>query len=189
MTRADDPGINTALEGEAKVLLPGGVLRLRSTSRQDSTAIATALADKKVARYLAALPFPLDDEALNTYLDFLCGPGQVSKTLEWNGDFAGVISLASQLTFWIARKYWRQGLAGCAVKWLTETHFAQSDDMPLRAQVHIANIASIQLLNKLGFEQVGPVKRRFSFVSETAEEFVMLELSYTSWSKRQTGEG
>ncbi|WP_297586784.1 GNAT family N-acetyltransferase [Roseibium sp.] len=175
------PKSRSALFETFEFTLDCGTLRLRPTVLKDRGAIASVLADEKVTRYLAALPYPLDDTALNTYLNFLCGSDQVSKTIELNGEFAGVISLARQLTFWVARKHWRRGLAGCAVNWLVDTHFAQPDSSTLFAQVHIQNSASIALLKKLGFEQIGPVKRRFSFVTETAEEFVGLELSRSAW--------
>jgi RimJ/RimL family protein N-acetyltransferase len=165
--------------------MPCGALRLRPTSTQDSADIARSLEDARVARYLAALPCPLDDEALNAYLKFLCGPGQISKTMMLNGQFAGIVSLSSQLSFWVAYENWRKGLASCAVNWFIKTHFAQNDVLELQAEVHSSNVASLTLLKRIGFEQFGPVKRRFSFVLETSEDFIMLKLSRTSWCTHQ----
>ncbi|WP_051644692.1 GNAT family N-acetyltransferase [Labrenzia sp. DG1229] len=176
-----EPGIVTNLPDESKLTLPGGVLRLRPTFPTDRLPIAVALADERVSRYLAALPCPLDDRTLTEYVDFLCGSGQVSRTLELNDEFAGIVSLSDQIMFWVAHEYWGQGVASSAVNWLVDHHFACPDGRPLKAEVHASNVGSINLLERLGFERTEQVKRRFSFVSETIEEFLVLFLSKTNW--------
>lgn len=176
------PGIVANLPDESKLTLPGGVLRLRPTLPRDRLPIAVALSDERVSRYLAALPCPLDDRTLTEYMDFLCGSGQVSRTLELNGEFTGIVSLSDQIMFWVAHEYWGQGIASSAVNWFVDHHFACPDGRSLKAEVHVSNAGSINLLERLGFERTERMKRRFSFVSETIEEFLVLVLSKSNWS-------
>lgn len=170
----------TVLPEFVEIGLSSGLLRLRPPCIQDGEAISKELSDERVSRYLAALPCPLDDRSLRDYLDFLTGPDQVSRVLEFEGKFAGLISMSTQLTFWVAREYWRLGLASSAVKWAVEGHLRSYSSRPLLAEVHASNQGSISLLEKLGFEKTGQMKRRFSFVSETTEDFVVYELKTSS---------
>lgn len=170
----------TVFPESVEIVLSSGLLRLRPPCLQDGEAISKVLSDERVSRYLAALPCPLDDRSLRDYLDFLTGPDQVSRVLEFDGEFAGLISLSTQLTFWVARKYWRLGLASSAVKWAVEHHLKSFSSRSITAEVHAANQGSIRLLEKLGFEKTGQMKRRFSFVSETTEDFVVYELKNTA---------
>ncbi|WP_299472652.1 GNAT family N-acetyltransferase [uncultured Roseibium sp.] len=170
----------TVFPESVEIVLSSGLLRLRPPRLQDGEAISKVLSDERVSRYLAALPCPLDDRSLRDYLDFLTGPDQVSKVLEFDGKFAGLVSLSTQLTFWVAHKYWRMGLASSAVRWVVEHHLGSCASRPLIAEVHSANQSSISLLEKLGFEKTGQMKRRFSFISETTEDFVIYELKNTS---------
>ncbi|POF30867.1 hypothetical protein CLV41_10545 [Roseibium marinum] len=150
--------------------------------------IADALATRSVSRYLAALPYPPDEATLHTYLQFLCSSGQASRTMELNGAFAGIVTLSSQLTFWVVCKFWRKGLASRSIDWLAENYFSKPVDLPIKAEVHTANEASLALLTRKGFERSGSNKRRFSFVTETAEEFVPLLLSRSAWQIHKEGD-
>ncbi|MET1416763.1 GNAT family N-acetyltransferase [Roseibium sp. HPY-6] len=165
----------TVFPKSVEIVLSSGLLRLRPPCIQDGEAISKELSDERVSRYLAALPCPLDDRSLQDYLDFLTGPDQVSRVLEIDGEFAGLISLSTQLTFWVARKYWRLGLASSAVKWAVERHLSSGSSRPLFAEVHASNQGSMRLLEKLGFEKTGQMKSRFSFVTETTEKFVVYD--------------
>ncbi|WP_305985370.1 GNAT family N-acetyltransferase [Roseibium sp. MMSF_3544] len=168
----------TVFPETVEIDLGAGLLRLRPPCAQDAEAISVALSDESVARHLGALPCPPDDRSLGEYLNFLVGSDQVSKVIELNGEFAGIISLSTQLTFWVVRKFWRQGVASSAVRWVVETHFKQSSGRSVIAEVHPSNLGSILLLEKLGFAASGRLKRRFSFVSETTERFAVYELTH-----------
>ena len=93
--------------------------------------------------------------ALRDHLDFLTGPDQVSRVLEFDGKFAGLVSLSTQVTFWVARRYWRLGLASSALKWAVQRHLSCCSSRPMLTEVHSANQSSIRLLVKLGFEKTG----------------------------------
>ena len=178
----------TDFPASAEIALNCGQLLIRPPRSQDAEAISEALSDERVSRYLAALPCPLDDRSLSDYMDFLCGSGQVSRILELDGDFAGVVSHSTQLTFWVDYSFWRKGLASSAVEWVIVNHFRLSGAQPIFAEVQSSNEKSMNLLKKLGFRKSEQVKRRFSFVSERAESFLVFELNHSSFTGNERTE-
>jgi RimJ/RimL family protein N-acetyltransferase len=76
----------------------------------------------------------------------------------WQGD-------QRHLGYWLGREFWGKGVGTRAV-----TLFLQHETTrPLHADVDIANVASIRLLERCGFRQIGTVK-------EEDGEFVLLTL-------------
>ncbi|HTK09382.1 MAG TPA: GNAT family N-acetyltransferase [Ktedonobacteraceae bacterium] len=66
----------------------------------------------------------------------------------------------AELGYDLARKYWRQGLMSEAAQAMVYFGFAHMDLHRIEAQVMPENIASIQLLRKVGFREEGTLRER-----------------------------
>ena len=88
----------------------------------------------------------------------------VARTIVWNGEVAGYIARFIQrekpsVACWLGRSYWGKGVATKAA----QDFLAQLEERPLYARVAYDNLASLQILRKIGFEIVG----HDSFFSES----------------------
>jgi len=91
--------------------------------------------------------------------------------------FVGTISSfvldgVTEVTYWIDRSYWGQGLASRALELLVH----EVSDRPIRARVASDNIGSLRVLAKVGFKPVG-TEVSFAPARHTEIEETLLELS------------
>ena len=96
------------------------------------------------------------------------GKGAIHAIL-WKGGIAGnVLSWPGTrerlVGYWIGRDYWGRGVATAALA----AFLAELSERPLHARVATANLGSIRVLEKCGFERVG----------ETADETGLVEARY-----------
>ena len=66
----------------------------------------------------------------------------------------------AELGYMFGRQWWRQGFAEEAVTALIDHGFRRCGLQRLEAQIHVANIASQQLVLKLGFQREGLLRHR-----------------------------
>jgi ribosomal-protein-alanine N-acetyltransferase len=112
-----------------------------------------------VATYLAAFTprVPLDEAAyVAKYEAFLREPTIHMQTILVAGTIVGSIAKfevegKAELTYWLDRAYWGQGLATQALR----TFLALEPTRPLRGRVACDNIGSQRVLEKGGFVQIG----------------------------------
>lgn len=161
-----------------------GALRSRASLRPfsdaDATEILDALQDCEMVRWLAALPVPVDPESGNTYLRFLLDPDVHAYTLRVDRTFAGLVSLGTELTFWIRAEMQGNGLGRWAVRRFLEQ--LPADITTVTACCMQENAAAANLLIRLGFSQVRPPFKRFSFAHEHAVPFLRFTLARSTTS-------
>jgi ribosomal-protein-alanine N-acetyltransferase len=112
-----------------------------------------------VATFLAAftLRVPLDEAAyVAKYTAFLREPTIHMQTILMAGTIVGSIAKfevegQAELTYWLDRAYWGQGLATQAL----HTFLALEPTRPLRGRVACDNVGSQRVLEKSGFVQIG----------------------------------
>ena len=90
------------------------------------------------------------------------------KTIEVNDAVVGDVTsfiLGGRLSvgYWLAKKYWGQGIATTAVMEFVAVHEKRR---PLSACVAVTNIASYRVLQKCGFRQVGDSAKASDGVDE-----------------------
>ncbi len=100
------------------------------------------------------------------------GPDTTVLAITHDGDFVGTIGSFTiegdrEITYWIARPSWGQGIATQAL-----TLFLQSEQTrPLHARAATDNIGSLRVLQKVGFRltgtEVGYANARASEIEET----------------------
>ena len=126
-------------------------LLLRLPRESDAAAIADALGDWEVTRWLGRAPWPY---GLSDAEEFIArnkdNAGQVWM-IEKDGDLVGLCARKEELGYWIARKAWGQGIATEAARAVLDLQFAQASDHVFPSGHAVENVRSGRVLSKLGF--------------------------------------
>lgn len=131
------------------------------------------------ANYMAAFTAknPADRDAFTAHWNKILGdPTTTNKTILFAGRVVGHIARFErwgkpEVTYWIGKEYWGQGLATRALAEL----LGQVKERPVYARAAKDNTASIRVLEKCGFEISGEDKGFSNARGEEVEE-VILEL-------------
>ncbi|THK38900.1 N-acetyltransferase [Ensifer sp. MPMI2T] len=150
-----DPGPCPVIETER--------LRLRPHRLADAGAIAQSLGDFQVARMLARVPAPYDQQDALDWLN-----RQAANVLpDWalavtTGDDVHIGCVGIELRhgqwhvgYWLNRFYWGKGLASEAVHAAIERFFRRMPDTVLHSGVFADNPGSLRIQEKLGFKITG----------------------------------
>jgi ribosomal-protein-alanine N-acetyltransferase len=128
------------------------------------------------ANYLAAFTpkNPHDKIAyIEKYTKHLADPTIRMRTIKVNGVIAGSIAKfimenEAELTYWIDRKFWGQGIATAAL-----TDFLKIEQSrPIRGRVAFDNYGSQKVLEKCGFVKIGKDKGFANARQAEIEEFI-----------------
>ena len=99
-----------------------------------------------------------------------------TKTIVFDGDAAGYLGKFvragdAEVTYWLGRAYWGKGIASKALSLFLEL----VEERPLYGRVVADNVASLRVLQKCGFSEVG---RETAFAEARGEdvEEIVLEL-------------
>jgi RimJ/RimL family protein N-acetyltransferase len=131
--------------------LKGAALpRLAPLSEVSPRDIVAALQDIEVARWLIHVPYPYKLENAKAFLTANSDPDTPVKAIVVGGRFAGVVGLKRELGYWLARPFWRQGIASYAANLMLAAQFNREDTAIISG--HFAgNDRSARVLKKLGF--------------------------------------
>ena len=100
--------------------------------------------------------FSRDREAFDAHwVKVLANPTNLARTIEFEGQVAGNIGsfeIEGQryVGYWLGKSFWGKGIATAAL-----AEFLKVDSQPLQARVAKSNLASIRVLEKCGFKNVG----------------------------------
>ncbi|MCA1442087.1 GNAT family N-acetyltransferase [Ensifer sp. IC4062] len=150
-----DPGPSPVIETER--------LRLRPHRLADAEAIAQSLGDFQVARMLARVPAPYDQQDALDWLN-----RQAANLLpDWTlavttGDDVHIGCVGIELRhgqwhvgYWLNRFYWGKGLASEGVHAAVERFFRRMPEAVLHSGVFADNPGSLRIQEKLGFKITG----------------------------------
>ncbi len=135
-------------------------LTLRPPLEVDADAIAKGLSNFNVSRMLAPVPHPY---ALEDAQDFIARkmeyPEPCLFTIHRN-ELIGSMGVHDReagptLGYWLAEPYWGKGYATEAARAVLAYAFRYFDCDVIRSQAFCDNEASLRVMEKLGFEQVG----------------------------------
>lgn len=132
-------------------------LLLRPLAPQDASAIATALADGDVARWLSGVPEPYALEDAQAFLARHAGrPGYWGICTD---ALIGVVSLRPGLGlgYWLAQAHWGAGLMSEAVRAVLARHFG-ARDLPVLSGHLPGNTRSRGLLLSMGFRDTDVIE-------------------------------
>lgn len=150
-------------------------LVLRPARSRDIGALVQQLNNDLVARWLAAVTRPFNEEAARTLMAHGQSGGEALRLIEWQGQPIGGLCLGSTLWYWMSPAFWRQGLTRQALTLALGAWFSGVVP-PLTATSHVDNTASRCMLAGLGFAPL-PVGRRMFFHStgrsEPCQDYVL----------------
>ncbi|TRD21878.1 GNAT family N-acetyltransferase [Palleronia caenipelagi] len=146
-------------------------LHLRPLTPADGPALVEGVGNYDVSRWLSVVPFPYtqaDAEA------FVASPFAEARRCwaicrkDRPNDLMGLISIAGEIGFWLARPHWGQGYASEACAAVIDAAFAD----PNRKEVSIShmhgNEGSRRVIEKMGFRHVGDEERHFRALGQEA---------------------
>lgn len=130
----------------------------------------------ETANYMAAFTSkdPNDKTAyIEKYTRFLTDPTINMQTITANGVIAGsiakfVMENEAGITYWIDRKFWRQGIASSALKEFLTTEKTR----PIYGRVAFDNYGSQKVLEKCGFVRIGKDKGFANARQTEIEEYI-----------------
>ena len=150
-------------------------ITLTKTEKDDLNTFFQFQLDKE-ANYLAAFTSkdPTDKAAyIEKYTKFLTDPTINMRTIKVNDIIAGSITKFimvgdAEITYWIDRKSWGQGIATTAWKDFLEIEQTR----PIRGRVAFDNYGSQKVLEKCGFEKIGIDKGFANARQAEIEEYI-----------------
>ena len=143
--------------------------RLRPWEASDVSSLAKYLNNKKIwDNCRDRLPFPYTEADALSFIDYATSrqePGEYC--IEINGEAAGNISFMrgtdverfnAEAGYWLAEPFWNQGIASEALREALRQYLAATDVVRIFANVYESNIASMRVLEKVGFRKVGVLR-------------------------------
>ena len=169
--------LDGARDGDAPVdpVLSTTRLTLRPLRPDDADAIHRLVNDWEVVRMLAPLPFPYPRDLTASWIGSTAL--QMREGRAWH--FAVVAtavpeqlvgcagirvdtgSRSGDLGYWVGRRHWNNGIAGEAARRLSHWALANLPVDRLTAQVATDNPASVAVLRRIGFREVGTGRQAF----------------------------
>ena len=136
-------------------------ITLTKTEKDDLVSFFQFQLDKE-ANHLAAFTSkdPNDKAAyIEKYTKFLTDPSKIMRTIKINDEIVGSISKFmieddAEITYWIDRKFWGQGIATTALKELLKIEPTR----PIYGRVAFDNYGSQKVLEKCGFVRIGEAR-------------------------------
>lgn len=133
------------------------------------------------ASFLAAFTpkDPTDKEAyINKYAKFLTDPAITMLTIKVDGNIAGsvskfVIEDEAEVTYWIDKKYWGQGIATAALQEILMIEKVR----PIYGRTAFDNYASQKVLEKCGFVKIGTDTGFANARQQVTEEYIFMRES------------
>lgn len=150
-------------------------ITLRPTEISDLNHLFQFQLDEE-GRYLAAfMPKEPTDKSvyINKQTKLLIDPTVNNQTIILDNSIVGSIGKFimegnSEITYWIDRKFWRQGIASGALNTFLKIELSR----PIYARVAFDNIGSQRVLEKCGFIKIGTDKGFSHARQKEIEEFI-----------------
>lgn len=130
-------------------------LILRPLDGGDVNAIVAGIGNYDVVRWLSSPPYPYRADDARRFLGSPAArPGRAWAITE-DGGFRGIVSIGTELGYWLAREAWGRGIMTEAGDAVVDAWFARPWRGALASGHFAANDASAGVLRKLGFWDVG----------------------------------
>lgn len=170
---------------------------LRALRPTDGADVHRLVNDWSVVRMLSHLPFPYPRELADQWIASTIERQTLGKAWHFaicDGEtLIGCIGLslghpdqAAKIGYWIGRPYWQKGIATACVKPVVDWAFSTLPITRIVADVAEDNLASIALLDRLGFERSGV--SRVPFLSRGPDPHPVLTFSRTRTSRPETAQ-
>ncbi|HSN28997.1 MAG TPA: GNAT family protein [Kofleriaceae bacterium] len=173
-------------------------LLLRELRADDARAIAVRAGDRKVARYLLAVPSPYPVSLAARWIAgrqtwWAQGRGVTLGIVRRSepDELLGSVSLRrfardrrAELGYWLGTDAWGRGYATEAAGALVDFGFREMNLARIYAQVLAGNAASCRVLEKLGMQNEG-IRRRHVRKGRTLHDIVLYGILRDEWRGRR----
>jgi ribosomal-protein-alanine N-acetyltransferase len=145
------------------------MIALREYAISDVQRLVSLANNEKVSRYLVyTFPYPYTREDAEWWI--ATGSkrnGAITRVIEYQGLFVGSVGITPQsgwrdhlaeIGYWLGEEYWGKGIATAALRQMTEFGFSSRNFRKLCAPVLAANIASMRVLEKCGYQREAILK-------------------------------
>jgi [ribosomal protein S5]-alanine N-acetyltransferase len=150
-------------------------IKLRPTEISDLDSLFQFQTDKEGGYLAAFMPKAPTDKAayIAKYTKLLSDPTVNNQTIIIDNNIVGsiakfVVEGDTEITYWIDRKYWGQGIATKALKELLDTETIR----PVFGRVAFDNFGSQKVLEKCGFVKIGMDKGFANARQAEIEEYI-----------------
>jgi RimJ/RimL family protein N-acetyltransferase len=141
------------------------MIHFRDLAAQDEARLVRYLNNSHVVKYLTSrIPSPYTLEDANWWINTGSKDSAVTKVIEFDGVFCGVISVyrqqfeyshSAEIGYWLAEEFWGKGIASAALAQFSEFILSTTDIIRLYASVFSANPVSMKVLEKAGYSCEG----------------------------------
>lgn len=140
--------------------------RLRAWQESDVRSLARYLNNKRIwDNCRDRLPYPYTDEDARSFISYAMSQQEPCEyCIEINGEAVGNIGFMrgtdverfnAEVGYWLAEPFWNQSIASEALREALRRYWAVTDVIRVFANVYESNIASMRVLEKIGFHKVG----------------------------------
>jgi RimJ/RimL family protein N-acetyltransferase len=150
-------------------------IKLRPSVISDLESLFDLQLDKESGYMAAFMPSNHTDQSayIDKYTKLFNDPNVTNLTILIDNIIIGsvakfIMNGEAEITYWIDRKYWGQGIATHAVKSLLDIEMMR----PIFAHVAFDNFGSQKVLENCGFERIGSDHGFASARQEEIEEFI-----------------
>jgi len=158
-------------------------LVLRPLEMGDAPAIKAALNLWDVTQWLTNVPFPYALSDAEAFIPAVTAPGADPHWAIDAGDgLIGLISVRSELGYWLNYDYHGQGLMSEASEAVVAHHFA-ANDADLTSSYHLGNAASARVLTKLGFTNTH-IETKTQVATDEQVDLQRMVLTKDRWMNR-----
>ena len=133
-------------------------LTLRPLAKDDAGALVAGAGNYDVSRWLAVVPYPYEHRHAVEFIETVHAQANPFWALVQGGAVVGVVSIADELGYWLARPAWGKGLGFEAARAATDWWFAQGHDVLVSGYFE-GNERSGRVLASLGFRLTGQERR------------------------------
>lgn len=149
--------------------LKGERIHLRRLHRKDIGSIQKYANDKKITRFIPFIPFPYTLNDARKFVNLAHRMERINKAFNFGiisnttNELIGIIGLKNinhddlnaEVECWIGSRYWRKGITSEALYLIMRFAFEKLALKRIYGIVSELNIASVGLLEKLGFKREG----------------------------------
>lgn len=157
-------------------------LRLRPPVLDDCADIVGLISDWQVVRWLSSPPYPYGARDAHHFVTEIANDR--TYAIEIDGAFAGIVSILSELGYWLGRPYWQHGYMTEAAGALVADHF-RVDDTALVSGHFLGNQGSCNVLTKLGFRGTH-LTETFAKPLQRSVKLQRMSLIRADWEAAQT---
>lgn len=156
-------------------------IQVRPITKEDAPRLVKYANNRKIwlnLRDYFPHPYKMDDAI---WFIEMCNSHETNKifAISTEDGFVGIVGVhpltdiyaqTGELGYWLGEEYWGNGYTSHAVRWMVNYTWGQTDLQRLEAGVFEHNVASMQVLEKCGFEKECIKRRRLKKDGEFYDE-------------------